>query len=210
MGKALKVLYRGAEAILYLGKHDGEKVLVKERIPKGYRIRELDGKLRKERTSSEIGFLDRAKRSGISVPRVIDSDGTKIMLEYIDGHRLKDIFDRMKKFQLIYVCKKIGESVAKLHSAHIMHGDLTTSNMILKGNILYFIDFSLAKHTKRIEDFSTDLFLLYESIKATHLIVLNEAWENIKEGYKTNPSWKEVFSQLENISKRRRYVDSNL
>ena len=34
------------------------------------------------------------------------------------------------------LCAKIGEYVAKIHSAHIIHGDFTTSNMMVNKETL--------------------------------------------------------------------------
>ena len=78
----MKILNRGAEAILYLEEKGGRKVLVKERIQKNYRVKQLDSKLRKDRTGWEVGLLDKAKRNGLPVPRVLDSTDYKIEMEF--------------------------------------------------------------------------------------------------------------------------------
>ena len=125
-------------------------------------------------------------------------------MEWIEGKKLKDSLNSFTKRTRIY--KLIGEAIAKLHSNGIIHGDLTTSNMILRKNKLYFIDFGLGKISKRIEDQAVDLFLLYEAIEATHLKYKNEAWEKIINVYKQQYSKsKGVLMQLEKIKKRRRY-----
>ncbi len=201
----MKILARGAEAVLYLDKFEGEECLIKERISKGYRIKELDEKLRKERTSAEISLLDKARRANVKVPKVLEREKFKIYLEYLDGHKLKDVLNLMKGFQLSSVCRKIGENISKLHSASIIHGDLTTSNIIVQGNEVYFIDFSLGKFSKKIEDQAVDLFLLYEALKSTHFGILEEAWKNILEAYKNYSNSKEVLKRFEEIGKRRRY-----
>ena len=201
----MKILARGAEAVLYLDTLNGEQVLVKERAVKGYRVKELDEKLRKERTIAEANLLDRARRAGVKVPRVLEKEKFKIYLEYLDGRKLKDVLNMMKGFQLSYTCKKIGETIQKLHAASIVHGDLTTSNMIVEGNEIYFIDFSLGRVSKKIEDQAVDLFLLYEALKSTHFQVLEEAWANILEGYKNYEYSIEVLKRFYEIGKRRRY-----
>ena len=168
-------------------------------------LKELDEKLRKERASSEVNLLDKARRANVKVPRVLEKEKFKIYLEYLDGQKLKDVLNLMKGFQLSFVCRKIGENISKLHSASIMHGDLTTSNMIVQGSEVYFLDFSLGRISKKIEDQAVDLFLLYEALKSTHFSVLEEAWKNILEGYKNYPKSKEVLKRFEEIGKRRRY-----
>lgn len=205
IGGNMKILTKGAEAILYLDKFEGEQCLIKERISKGYRIKEIDEKLRKERTSTEISLLDKTRRANVKIPRVLERDKFKIYLEYLEGHKLKDVLNLMKGFQLSFVCKKIGENISKLHSAGIVHGDMTTSNMVVQGNDVYFIDFSLGRVSKKIEDQAVDLFLLYEALKSTHFQVLDEAWKHILDGYKTYSGYKEVLKRFEEIGKRRRY-----
>ncbi len=200
------ILYRGAEAILYFDKKEGEKVLVKERVEKRYRLQELDSKIRLQRTKHEISLLSKAKRAGVCVPKVMDFDNIRIILEWLNGKTIKEILNKSEGLELKDIYKKIGENIALLHSAGIMHGDLTTANMILQGNEIYFLDFGLGKFSDRIEDQASDLFLFYEILKSTHLKLLEEAWENVLNAYKQKyVKAEEVLKRLEKIKKRRRY-----
>jgi tRNA A-37 threonylcarbamoyl transferase component Bud32 len=125
-----KIIQRGAEAVLI----KREKHLLKRRAEKGYRIAELDEKLRKLRTRGEGRLLEKAAKL-ISVPKVIEvREGEKeIDMDFIVGKKLSESLDSLKSWKS--VCKKIGENIAKLHDAGIIHGDLTTSNMIwVEGN----------------------------------------------------------------------------
>lgn len=197
-----KIIARGAEAILYL---DGN-ILVKERIKKGYRLLELDRKIRSFRTKHEERLLDRARRAGVATPIISETGDFKIKMDYIKGQRIKDVLNKMEKNKRLEIYKIIGESVAKLHVAGIIHGDLTTSNLILKNNKIFFIDFGLGKMSNRIEDQAVDLFLLYEALKSTHFKILDEAWERVLKAYKQNyTKAEEVFNRIEKIKKRRRY-----
>ena len=63
----------------------------------------------------------------------------------------------------------IGQCIAKLHNGGVIHGDLTTSNILLKKNLdeynlsandLYFIDFGLSTISNSVEDKAVDLFVL--------------------------------------------------
>ncbi len=201
-----KIIQRGAEAILYLDKSDGETALVKERVKKSYRLPELDEKIRKQRTARESSLLSAARRSSVSTPRIIDVKGFSIIMEFIDGQRVKDVFNSLPEKERGMVCRLIGEMAAKMHAANIVHGDLTTSNMILKDGKLFIIDFSLGKNSNRPEDKATDLYLLYEAIKAIHYKCLDSAWRNILNTYEHNYSNSaDVLRQLEKIEKRRRY-----
>ena len=123
-----QVIQQGAEAILYKEKD----IVIKDRIKKGYRLEEIDRKIRKLRTRGEAKLLNAAIRSGITVPRVLESEENIIKIEFIDGEKIKDIFNNISEKERKVVSELIGEAAGKLHSAGIAHGDLTTSNMILK------------------------------------------------------------------------------
>jgi tRNA A-37 threonylcarbamoyl transferase component Bud32 len=105
-------------------------ILVKRRIKKSYRLPELDEKLRKLRTRSEAKLLEKAGKI-IPTPRVINvSENSKeIQMEFLNGKKLSESLDELKNWK--EVCQEIGQNIAKLHDADIIHGDLTTSNMIL-------------------------------------------------------------------------------
>ncbi len=117
---------QGAEAVIVRKDNKIEK----KRISKGYRIPEIDEKLRKLRTRSESRILEKASKL-IDVPKVLKVDEKEKLLEieFIDGKKLSENLDKLKNQE--QVCKLIGENTAKLHDAGIIHGDLTTSNMIL-------------------------------------------------------------------------------
>ena len=56
-----------------------------------------------------------------------------------------------------------------LHNDGIIHGDLTTSNiMITDQKIVYIIDFGLSYVRNNIEDFSVDLYVLEKAFLSTH------------------------------------------
>ena len=95
-----------------------------------------------------------------------------------------------------------------MHAADIVHGDLTTSNMILKDGKVYFIDFGLGQHTKRAEDKGVDMRLLHDAIKAAHYNILDECWVSIIKGYKKEFKNAEVvIKKIEEIARRARYAD---
>ena len=52
------------------------------------------------------------------------------------------------------ICKKIGYTVGRMHQADIVHGDLTTSNMLWdeQSKTLTMIDFGLSSITNQLED----------------------------------------------------------
>lgn len=198
-----KEIGRGAEAVLYL--EDG-KILVKDRIAKGYRIPVLDEKIRKGRTKREGKMLERVGRTGIHVPGVLEIGKNEIRMDFIDGKTIKEAFNDLSAKERKTVSEDIGRTAAILHKNGMVHGDLTTSNMIIHRKNLYLIDFGLGKFSQKIEDQAVDLFLLYEAFKAAHYKYLNESWQNILKSYKHNyQDASHVLGRFEKIANRRRY-----
>ncbi len=194
----MKLLRKGAEADIY--RTDSE--ILKLRIGKKYRLKQLDEKLRKERTRAEAKLLLRAA-SVINVPGVISQDDFSIRMELIKGKRLKDAIN---KKNYVALCKKIGSMAAGLHAANIVHGDLTTSNMLLRDSEIYFIDFGLGFFSQSVEDTATDLRLLEEAFYSTHPEIAEEAVARILEEYGKSGGRKEVLERLQKIRSRGRYA----
>ncbi|MBL7160507.1 MAG: Kae1-associated serine/threonine protein kinase [Candidatus Aenigmarchaeota archaeon] len=198
----MDILHRGAEAILFL--ENGN--MVKRRLKKGYRIPQLDTRIRKQRTKREASLLTKAKRLGINVPTVFDVQGDDIIMEFIRGKRIKEFLRTARKKERAEACEKIGAAAAALHEAGIMHGDLTTSNMLLSKGELMLIDFGLARTSSRVEDHAVDLILLFEALKAGHYPILKEVWGGVLKAYKRNYSnASSILRQCKSIEKRRRY-----
>jgi Kae1-associated kinase Bud32 len=196
------VIKRGAEAVI---RREGGAI-VKERVVKGYRIPQIDEEIRRLRTKSESRLLERARRAGILTPAVSAIGKYSITMEEVKGERLKDCLDSMKPKEQKRVAAKIGGMVAMLHSADIIHGDLTTSNMILKGDGIYLIDFGLGKVSHKVEDKATDLFLLWEALVSAHYTISGPLWKNIINTYIQKYSTAaEVMARFQGIGKRRRY-----
>lgn len=204
----MKILKQGAEAVIYSEKIDGQDFLVKERVRKNYRLTQIDEKLRKERTRQEIKLMRESRANGVLTPKIVSSDESsfKIVMEDIGGSTMKDFLQRSKSFGK--VCRELGTNIGKLHSAGIIHGDLTTSNMILKEGKIYFIDFGLGSFSKRTEDMATDLTVLLEILQATHHKISEACWKKIIEGYRSeNKRAAEVLERMEEIESRARYKD---
>ena len=194
----MKIIKQGAEAILYKEKD----YLVKERIKKSYRIEEIDNKLRKFRTRREGKLLQKTENS----PQVfeVNDKEMKIKMEFIDGELVKDILDDLRKDKRNNLLREIGGKVARMHDKDIIHGDLTTSNMILKDKI-YFVDFGLGFDSKKIEDKAVDLHLMKQALESKHYKHFEESFYEFLEGYKLSKNWKEVLKRLEKVEKRGRY-----
>ncbi|MBT3691034.1 Kae1-associated serine/threonine protein kinase [Candidatus Woesearchaeota archaeon] len=197
-----KILYSGAEAHLYLEKDR----LVKERISKGYRHEFIDNAKRKYPTRKEFKILLKGKKIGMDVPEVfeVDDKEMKVVMEFVKGDLLKETLDNYSKKKREEVCKKIGIQVAKMHDNQIIHGDLTTSNMILKEEKVFFIDFGLGFISHKIEDKAVDLHLLRQAMESKHFKYENN-FELVLKGYKKSSNFKETLERLEKVEQRGRY-----
>jgi Kae1-associated kinase Bud32 len=195
-----QLISQGAEALIV---RSGGRV-IKRRIKKGYRLSQLDEKLRRQRTKRELRLLEKSSLL-ISTPKIIKSSDYEIELEEIKGKKLSEYLDSLPNVQQI--CKQIGENIAKLHDANIIHGDLTTSNMIFveKDKKVYFIDFGLGFESARAEDKAVDLHVLKEALEAKHFKHALECWNAILEGYKISKNYKETIIRLKKVEARGRY-----
>jgi len=150
-------LARGAEAVVKL---EGN-ILVKERIPKNYRLQEIDERIRKERTRAEARLISEARRGGVPTPVIYDIQDFRIEMQYIEGSPLKYVMDEE-------MSKKVGKLVGCLHLNGIIHGDLTTSNMIYSNGLIYLIDFGLAYMDSSLEAQGVDVHVLFQTFESTH------------------------------------------
>uniref|UniRef100_A0A3Q3W7R2 non-specific serine/threonine protein kinase n=1 Tax=Mola mola TaxID=94237 RepID=A0A3Q3W7R2_MOLML len=136
-----KLIKQGAEARVYRVEFLGRPTIVKERFPKRYRHPSLDDKLTHRRTVQEVRSILRCRRAGISAPVVYFVDYTShcIFLEEIVGSlTVRDHIisiqqsNSCKMLQLDQLAEKVGQILAKMHDEDVIHGDLTTSNMLLR------------------------------------------------------------------------------
>jgi len=198
----MKIIRQAAEAIIY--RHGNE--VIKERIKKSYRIDDIDLKLRKSRTRKEAKLLEKVENA----PKVLGADEKrmKIRMEFIDGKLVKNVLDGMDKKRRSLILREIGGKIARMHDNDIIHGDLTTSNMIIKDKI-YFIDFGLGFISNKIEDKAVDMHLLRQALESKHYKHSEESFKEILEGYKMSKNWREVLNRLEKVEKRGRYKNKN-
>ncbi len=211
------LIYEGAEAKVFL---DNETI-IKQRIEKRYRNKQLNTLILKQRTKSEARILRKVKEAGVACPEVIkeDLENYTLYLSKIDGKPLREHSEDKNALLLV------GKEIAKLHQAGIIHGDLTaqniffnktpvcstncvrSSNNLPKANCFddngpIFLDFGLSFNSNKLEDFATDLAVL----KGTILADFSEkTWEYIFTGYLENTKEK-IAEKLDEIEKRKRYL----
>jgi Kae1-associated kinase Bud32 len=191
-----KIIQQGAEAIISLNNNQ----ILKNRIKKSYRLPLLDTKLRTRRTKSEAKIIEKLK-SIINVPKIIKIKDNQIVMQYIQGKKLSEYLENL---DYKTISRKIGEILTKLHNQNIIHGDLTTSNMIHKDNKIYLIDFGLGFHSYKIEDKAVDLHLLKQALEAKHYKIADECFKIIINNYKPD-KYKLIIERIPVIESRGRY-----
>ncbi|HID24845.1 MAG TPA: Kae1-associated serine/threonine protein kinase, partial [Thermoplasmata archaeon] len=180
-----RVIYRGAEAEIILSTWFGRDVVKKRRIPKSYRLPEIDKKLRFHRTKEEAKLMFEARRSGVPVPIIYDVHlrESTITMEYLKGKCVKELIPELSDSERHSLCYAIGENVAKLHNYNIVHGDITTSNMVFVDGRVHFIDFGLGEINHEVEAKGVDLHVLMEAFSSAHSRY-PECFDYVFEGYK--------------------------
>ncbi len=135
--------------------------VVKYRPPKPYRHPTLDKRLTRSRLLAEARSLVRVKREGVNVPGVLgcDADAGWMVLEYVNGRTVRSVLDSWAEEvreeekrvfreggdigqlarvggseheEIMDLMRRVGREVGKLHDLGVCHGDLTTSNLMLR------------------------------------------------------------------------------
>ncbi|XP_053430617.1 EKC/KEOPS complex subunit TP53RK [Nycticebus coucang] len=176
----LELVKQGAEARVFRGRFLGRAAVVKHRFPKGYRHPALEARLSRRRTVQEARALLRCRRLGISAPVVffVDYASNCLYMEEIEGSvSVRDYIQSAMETDrspqgLFGLAKTIGRVLARMHDEDLIHGDLTTSNMLLKPPLeqqnIVLIDFGLSFVSGLPEDKGVDLYVLEKAFLSTH------------------------------------------
>ncbi|KAH8785094.1 Serine/threonine-protein kinase BUD32 [Diaporthe sp. PMI_573] len=203
-----ELITQGAEGLLYKTSYLSPSLpcALKHRPSKPYRHPILDARLTRQRILAEARILAKARREGVPVPAVycVDEAAGWMMIEWVSGQPVRArvnawLGDKTEaevlrggddgNAELVALMRRVGAAVGALHAAGIVHGDLTTSNMMLRpvpspsgsgdggrdgdeGEILdgeiIVIDFGLASQGQSEEDRAVDLYVLERAFLSTH------------------------------------------
>lgn len=186
---------QGAEASIILNKE--LNYLEKVRNPKKYRCEELDDFLRKKRTKLEVKLLKANKRLS---PQVFEVKKYSFTMQLIEGKTLKQHLNETDIFP-----KDLGKYIYEMHKKQIIHGDLTTSNILITpNNEIKFIDFGLGQFSNKNEHRAVDLHTLKQVLDSEYPNKTKKYWDSIVNSYKQEDT-DEIFKRLQAIELRGRY-----
>jgi TP53 regulating kinase-like protein len=188
-------MIQGAEAEITI---QGEEVL-KERPEKEYRHEKLDTRIREERTSEEVKNIEKARKHGVNIPETEKTGKTSMKQDRVGGDTLKKTLPSEPELM-----EEVGKNIGLLHGTGLVHGDLTTSNIMYDGKI-WLIDLGLSETTERIEDQAVDIYLLKKTLETSHPEQSTELWEGFKQGYRDFEKSEEVLETMEEVQRRGRY-----
>ncbi|RKF81216.1 EKC/KEOPS complex subunit BUD32 [Golovinomyces cichoracearum] len=239
-----RLITQGAEAVIYQTSYliPSLPCALKYRPSKTYRHPTLDARLTKHRILSEARVLARCRTHGVSVPAVyaLDEKDGWLLIEWIHGEVVREKLNLwLSKHQqtnpvlqaadfpnieddvfLKDLMRKIGAAVGKMHSIGVIHGDLTTSNLMLKspprdpardkqdeeklGGDIILIDFGLSNQSSQDEDRAVDLYVLERAFSSSHPqtgTIFNELLLVYGKSYK---GANQVLKKLEEVRMRGR------
>ncbi|XP_066375560.1 pentatricopeptide repeat-containing protein At5g61370, mitochondrial-like [Miscanthus floridulus] len=207
------LLKQGAEGRVFASTFVGRKCVIKERFSKKYRHPLLDSKLTLKRLNAEARCMTKARRLGVPTPVLYAVDPLlhTLTFEYVDGLSVKDILlgfgsDGVNEEHLNDIATQIGNAIGKLHDGGLVHGDLTTSNMIIKNsnNQLVLIDFGLSFTSTIPEDKAVDLYVLERALISMHSSC-GDVMEKILAAYrKASKQWCSTQNKLAQVRQRGR------
>lgn len=199
---------RGAEAVVSVMDFLGRKAIQKQRLPKRYRHPELDAKLTSRRLQQEARVLLRLRKEGIRVPAVysVNVKSGLLIMECVQGVTLKK-FLKDKHQGGEDVMRKAGSAVAKMHKCDIVHGDLTTGNILVHDGKVCIIDFGLSGGNGTEEDLAVDLYVLERAVMSAHSEKAQPLNEAFLVAYAEELRRPEVLKRLDEVRARGRKRD---
>ncbi len=204
----------GAEAVVQAVRFLDGAAVMKKRVPKKYRHPRVEALVVARRTRSEARFLVAAAQAGVRVPSLLDADPAQgvLVMQQIAGPSLKVLFERSDAAHAKQaVIGELGRAVARLHRAGVVHGDLTTSNVLTlhdgRGAVPVLIDFGLASHARDPEAHAVDLHVLQEALQATHAghAALWQAFLSAYGEESIHAGGQDAMARLKNLQGRGRY-----
>ena len=202
------MISQGAEGRVFAVQFLNRPAIVKQRFKKTYRHPVLDAKLTRSRLTSEARAIMRARKLGVPTPTIyhVDTQQSAIYMERVHGRPLKELIrEGMTEEDMRRIGEDVGRHVAAMHDGGLIHGDLTTSNILVReddGRVV-IIDFGLAHNSIIPEDKGVDLYVLERAVTVTAAAA--KLFEGVMSAYKTSSSqWSASFNKFAEVRMRGR------
>ncbi len=191
----------GGESVVERSTFMGKECVVKRRRGGEYRNLQLNNSINESRMRREVRLLHSLKSAGIGCPEVlyVDFRSSAIILTAVEGEVLSKLISRRGADSIL---ADVGETVAKMHSSRISHGDLTAGNIMVGGGIT-LIDPSMGEIDAEMEELGVDIHLMKESLAA---LGREDLFPSFLEGYSRCKYYGEVMEKVREIEGRRRYT----
>ena len=158
----------------------------------------------------------RARKLGVVTPTLyyVDQQQSAIYMEKVPGKSLKELIrdDSMSEADMENIGAQVGRAVAKMHDGGLIHGDLTTGNILVRDangqggggeRTVVIIDFGLASNSIIAEDKGVDLYVLERAITVTHSS--QALFEHVMTAYRRASSqWSASFNKFAEVRMRGR------
>lgn len=206
------LLAQGAEGRVFAVTFLGRPAVCKQRFQKTYRHPTLDTKITRSRLVGEARAIARARKLGVPTPALfyVDETQSALYMERVAGKTLKELIKNgMSERDMTDIGTQVGKHVAVMHDGGLIHGDLTTSNILvvvdeatLEKRVV-MIDFGLAHNSIVPEDKGVDLYVLERAINVTHAAL--KLFEAVMTEYKkASGKWSASFNKFAEVRMRGR------
>ena len=155
-------------------------------------------------------MLTFSRTLGVPTPAVysVDLEKHTILMDFIDGTQFKQLTEQVPTPELVSLCQEFGRLIALLHRGNVVHGDPTTSNVIVDHSTkLWLVDFGLSEMNATLETKGVDLHLIQRALETTHWNLQETMLEATLEGYIEiqGESAEPILSRMKEIRERGRY-----
>ena len=151
----------------------------------------------------------------------LDWEGGWLVMEWVEGRMVREtVAERVKNLKetaeeqeqegsMRRLMGRMGRAVGRLHTCGVVHGDLTTSNMMVRESgegeeEVVLIDFGLAAQTVQDEDRAVDLYVLERAFGSTHSQVEGLFAEVLRAYGESFKGAEVVLKRLEDVRMRGR------
>eukprot|EP00884_Botryococcus_braunii_P013574 jgi/Botrbrau1/22217/Bobra.168_1s0048.1 len=207
---AWKLVAQGAEARVFEGTFLGRPTILKQRFNKKYRHPYLDAKLTTSRLKGEVRSIVKARKVGVRTPVVyyVEFEANAIYMEKVPGRSLKELMlsAKLSEQERHDLLTEVGRVVAAIHDGGLVHGDLTTSNILVRDSdrALVMIDFGLAYNSTIPEDKAVDLYVLERAFTSAHAAE-DTAFNTVLASYRQHSrNWSSVLNKFAEVRMRGR------